>query len=138
VADVRELAREPPSEQALKTLVEIMSDQKAHNAPRVAAVKEILDRGSGGAPQSVTLKGEVEQHIINLLKGSGAPTEGRARPKTRARHSWPVTWKGGGREIGVPLRGGGTMPPLSSNRGSGKLLLANWKRSPSQCFQFLP
>lgn len=80
VAEVRELAREH-TEKALKTLVEIMSDQKAHNAARVAAAKEILDRGYGRAPQSVTVKGEVEQRIIDLLKGLDRPPDAPSKPE---------------------------------------------------------
>lgn len=67
VAEVRELAREH-TEQALNTLVTIMGDEKANHSARVAAATQILDRGYGRAPQSLTVKGNVETHIIALLK----------------------------------------------------------------------
>ena len=51
-ADVRELAGEY-TEDALKTLVQIMNDNKAAAAARIAAAKAVLDRGHGKPAQAV-------------------------------------------------------------------------------------
>jgi len=68
VAEVRELAREH-TQDAIKTLVDIMGDDKAHHSARVAAAKELLDRGYGRAPQDLTVRGGIERHIIDLIQG---------------------------------------------------------------------
>ena len=51
-AEVRELAGEY-TEDALKTLVQIMNDNKAAAAARIAAAKAVLDRGHGKPAQAV-------------------------------------------------------------------------------------
>lgn len=51
-ADVKIIAQ-AYGEEAIVSLVGIMRDEDAPHAARVAATKEILDRGYGKAPQSV-------------------------------------------------------------------------------------
>ncbi len=51
-AEVRELAREY-TEDALKTLVQIMTGKKESAAARVAAANAVLDRGHGKPAQAV-------------------------------------------------------------------------------------
>ena len=51
-AEVRELAGEY-TEDALKTLVQIMNDNKAAAAARIAAAKAVLDRGHGKPAQAL-------------------------------------------------------------------------------------
>lgn len=51
-ADVKVIAQSY-GEEAIDLLAEIMRDQKAPHAARVAATKEILDRGYGKAHQSL-------------------------------------------------------------------------------------
>lgn len=53
VAHVREAAREW-TEEAIKTLAEIMIDPEQPAAARVQAADKLLDRGYGRAPQHVT------------------------------------------------------------------------------------
>lgn len=55
-ADIRELAQQF-GEEAIKSLVEIVRDGEAPHAARVAAIKEVLDRGYGKAKQGVELTG---------------------------------------------------------------------------------
>ncbi|NPS37551.1 hypothetical protein [Pseudomonas aeruginosa] len=50
--DVKVLAQQY-SEEAVKSLVEIMRDAEAPHAARVAAAKDILDRGHGKATQPI-------------------------------------------------------------------------------------
>ncbi|MEM6533138.1 MAG: DUF5681 domain-containing protein [Myxococcota bacterium] len=52
VAHVRALAREK-TEDAIETLHEIMMNRKEPGSARVAAARELLDRGYGRAPQQV-------------------------------------------------------------------------------------
>lgn len=59
-ATLKELARQHTSE-AIRTLVEMMQDAGAPPAARVAAVKEILDRGHGKAVQ--TIAGDEERPL---------------------------------------------------------------------------
>ena len=56
-------------EQAFKLLHEAVMDTKAPTAARVSAANSILDRAYGRAPQDVTVKGQIEQHIIQLIQG---------------------------------------------------------------------
>ncbi|GAA4827343.1 hypothetical protein GCM10023232_27020 [Sphingosinicella ginsenosidimutans] len=49
-----DLAREH-TEEAVQTLADIMRDEKAPPAARVAAADKILNRGWGQAPQTITL-----------------------------------------------------------------------------------
>jgi hypothetical protein len=55
-ADIKEIAQSF-GEEAITQLVEIMRDGEAPPAARVAATKEILDRGYGKAKQDVELTG---------------------------------------------------------------------------------
>jgi HEAT repeat protein len=50
-----QLAREH-TEEAVETLVEVMRDDTAPPAARVAAADKILNRGWGQAPQTITIK----------------------------------------------------------------------------------
>jgi hypothetical protein len=59
-AEVRALARERTPE-AMKVLTEIMKDAKAPAAARVAACRELLDRGYGRAESSVHAKIETSE-----------------------------------------------------------------------------
>jgi hypothetical protein len=53
VGDVQELARQQ-SPQAINTLAEIMGDEKAPPAARVAAANALLDRGYGKPTQPIS------------------------------------------------------------------------------------
>lgn len=55
-ADIKALAQ-VHGQAAIDTLVGIMSDVEAHPASRVAAAKEIIDRGYGKAVQAVEHSG---------------------------------------------------------------------------------
>ncbi len=69
IKPVRELARQH-TEAAIKALAAIMDNPMAHDSARVAAIKELLDRGEGKVTQSIdtpsdgTLAG-----LLNLLTG---------------------------------------------------------------------
>ena len=52
LADVQELARQFTVE-VIETLVEIMQDQKAPAAARIAAANSLLDRAFGKPPQTI-------------------------------------------------------------------------------------
>lgn len=56
-ADIKELAQSF-GEEAIKGLVEIARDTEAPPAARVAAIKEVLDRGYGKAKQGIEMTGE--------------------------------------------------------------------------------
>ena len=56
-------------DQAFKLLSEAVKDKDAPFAARVSAANSILDRAYGRAPQDVTVKGQIEQHIIQLIQG---------------------------------------------------------------------
>lgn len=57
VGALRDLAR-AHAEEGINTLVAIMNDDATPPAARVAAVKELLDRGFGKAPQPMDGDGE--------------------------------------------------------------------------------
>ena len=57
------------SARAIKALVDTLRDEKAPHAAKVSAANSILDRAYGKAPQDVTVKGQIEQHIIQLIQG---------------------------------------------------------------------
>ena len=57
VGEVMELARQHTAK-AISTLVEIMQDEGAPKAARVAAASAILDRGYGKPPQAVEHSGD--------------------------------------------------------------------------------
>lgn len=52
-----------------RALVAIVNNKKAAPASRVSAASTLLDRAYGRAPQDVTIKGQIEQHIIQLIQG---------------------------------------------------------------------
>lgn len=54
---------------AFKALVDVLKDPKAPHAARVSAASSLLDRAYGKAPQDLTVRGSIEQQIINLVKG---------------------------------------------------------------------
>jgi hypothetical protein len=54
--DVKDLAQEF-GEEAIKALVEIVRDGEAPHAARVAAIREVLDRGYGKAKQGLEVTG---------------------------------------------------------------------------------
>ena len=62
-------------DQAFKLLSEAVLDTKAPTAARVSAANSILDRAYGKAPQDVTVKGQIEQHIIQLIQGLDSMTD---------------------------------------------------------------
>lgn len=55
--------------EAFRTLSEVMRDKSAPHSARVSAASTLLDRAYGRAPQDVTIKGAIEQHIIALVTG---------------------------------------------------------------------
>lgn len=56
-ADIKVLAQSF-GEEAIKGLIEIARDGEAPHAARVAAIKEVLDRGYGKAKQGIEMTGE--------------------------------------------------------------------------------
>lgn len=60
------------TDQAFKLLSQAVKDREAPMAARVSAANSILDRAYGKAPQDVTVKGQIEQHIIQLIQGLDA------------------------------------------------------------------
>jgi len=61
---------------ALKTLAQIMSNDEASDSARVAAAKEILDRGYGRAAQTHALQAEgdvrvVIRHLVDASRVNG-------------------------------------------------------------------
>ena len=54
---------------AFKTFVDVLKDENAPHSAKVSAANGILDRAYGKAPQDVTVKGQIEQHIIQLIQG---------------------------------------------------------------------
>ena len=68
-ADIRAMAQTYGSE-AVDTLAEIMRDESKPDAARIAAAKELLDRGFGKSPQSLDLSssdGTLTPAVIQLL-----------------------------------------------------------------------
>ena len=63
---VAELARDH-TEEALKTLVDIMRDSGAPAAARVSAADRVLNRGWGQAPQTVTVDDKREPRDLSGL-----------------------------------------------------------------------
>jgi Family of unknown function (DUF5681) len=70
---VRDLAREHTPE-AIDTLAEIMTDEKAPHAQRIAAAAEILDRGWGKPMQ--TVEGNVGNTLEVIIKDATASALG--------------------------------------------------------------
>jgi len=62
-ADIKELAQSY-GEEAIKSLVEIVRDGEAPHASRVAAVKELLDRGYGKAKQALEHSGGMTYNVV--------------------------------------------------------------------------
>ena len=71
-AEVRELAREY-TEDALKTLVQIMTGKKESAAARVAAANAILDRGHGKPAQSMEHTSKEDGPTVIVLREFGPP-----------------------------------------------------------------
>lgn len=61
-----QLAREH-TEEAVETLVEVMRDNRAPAAARVAAADKILNRGWGQAPQTITIKDDDAQPDLSQM-----------------------------------------------------------------------
>ena len=75
VGEVMELARQHTAK-AIGTLVEIMQDEGAPKAARVAAASAILDRGYGKPPQAVEHSGDgVIQVVTGILRAPDEPLE---------------------------------------------------------------
>jgi len=62
-ADIKEIAQSF-GEEAIKSLVEIVRDGEAPHAARVAAVKELLDRGYGKAKQALEHSGGMTYNVV--------------------------------------------------------------------------
>jgi hypothetical protein len=71
-AEVRELAGEY-TEDALKTLVQIMNDNKAAAAARIAAAKAVLDRGHGKPAQALELASKDDGPMKVVFKSFTPP-----------------------------------------------------------------
>ena len=71
-ASIREAAQQYTDE-ALKTLVEVMGDETAPHAARVAAANSLLDRGHGMPRQELDVdhKGELTHLIIKFVDSDG-------------------------------------------------------------------
>ena len=68
-ADIRVMAQTYGPE-AVDTLAEIMRDESKPDAARIAAAKELLDRGFGKSPQSLDLSssdGTLTPAVIQLM-----------------------------------------------------------------------
>lgn len=68
-AEIRSLARSHTAA-AVKTLAGIMRQPKAPAAARVAACKELLDRGWGKAPQAITGPGGGPIQTVDLTNAT--------------------------------------------------------------------
>lgn len=73
-------------DQAFKLLHEAVKDKDAPFAARVSAANSILDRAYGRAPQDVTVKGQIESHIIQLIQGLDAPAEQPESSSDQTKH----------------------------------------------------
>lgn len=71
-ASIREAAQQYTDE-ALKTLVEVMGDETAPHAARVAAANSLLDRGHGKPRQELDVdhKGELTHLIVKFIDSDG-------------------------------------------------------------------
>ena len=71
-ASVREAAQQYTDE-ALKTLVEVMGDETAPPAARVAAANSLLDRGHGKPRQELDVdhKGDLTHLIVKFIDSDG-------------------------------------------------------------------
>ena len=71
-ASIREAAQQYTDE-ALKTLVDVMGDETAPHAARVAAANSLLDRGHGKPRQEsdVDHKGDLTHLIVKFVKSDG-------------------------------------------------------------------
>jgi hypothetical protein len=66
-------------DQAFKLLTQAMRDKDAPMAARVSAANSILDRAYGRAPQDVTIRGNIEHHIVKLIQGLDARADEAAQ-----------------------------------------------------------
>ena len=71
-ASIREAAQQYTDE-ALKTLVDVMGDETAPHAARVAAANSLLDRGHGKPRQELDVdhKGELTHLIVKFVDSDG-------------------------------------------------------------------
>ena len=71
-ASIREAAQQYTDE-ALKTLVEVMGDETAPPAARVAAANSLLDRGHGKPRQELDVdhKGDLTHLIVKFIDSDG-------------------------------------------------------------------
>ncbi len=71
-ASIREAAQQYTDE-ALKTLVDVMGDETAPPAARVAAANSLLDRGHGKPRQELDVdhKGELTHLIVKFVDSDG-------------------------------------------------------------------
>lgn len=69
IRPVRELARQH-TEDAIRMLAEIAANPDMHGSARVAAIKEILDRGEGKVTQPIETTGDL---CIRWMKPDEAP-----------------------------------------------------------------
>jgi hypothetical protein len=71
-ASIREAAQQY-TETAIQTLVEVMSDETAPHAARVAAANSLLDRGHGKPRQELDVdhKGELTHLIVKFVDSDG-------------------------------------------------------------------
>ena len=85
LADIKALAKEA-SEEAVKTLVEIMKDKAAPPAARASAANSILDRGWGKPQQTIeatvnTFERMTDAELIAFI-ASGADTDSSSESYT--------------------------------------------------------
>lgn len=80
---LKELANEY-TEQAIQTFVEVMQDQEAPAAARIAAADKLLDRGHGRAPVFVdTNTGLIDQELLDKIQNEYQPKIDAARERQR-------------------------------------------------------
>jgi hypothetical protein len=70
-ADIKELAQSY-GQDGLEVLVKIMRDKDAPHAARVAAVKEIFDRGYGKAKQEMEHTGGLNLNVVTGVPNADA------------------------------------------------------------------
>jgi hypothetical protein len=64
-AAIKALA-EPYSGDAIQTLAGIMLDAKAPHAARIAAARELIDRGHGKAKEIVAIEGNIPPFVLQI------------------------------------------------------------------------
>jgi hypothetical protein len=66
-ATIKSLA-EPYSAEAIETYVGIMRDTQAPHAARIAAARELIDRGHGKAKESLELTAQMRPLVVDMLQ----------------------------------------------------------------------